>query len=127
MKCSGNRTITLPSNRGADAGAGESPQPSSRKAVGIDGLSCLCVTFASRQSNQILHARNVTLLSAGLDEVPMACKGIETVMAARRDLVEPVARFEPRLVRMAPGGEPPEDSCCGAGCGMRTPSTPVEL
>jgi hypothetical protein len=30
-------------------------------------------------------------------------------MAAQRDLVEPLARFEPRLVKMAPSGEPPED------------------
>jgi tRNA-splicing ligase RtcB len=30
-------------------------------------------------------------------------------MAAQSDLVEPLARFEPRLVKMAPGGERPED------------------
>ena len=30
-------------------------------------------------------------------------------MAAQTDLVEPLARFSPRLVKMAPGGEPPED------------------
>ena len=29
--------------------------------------------------------------------------------AAQSDLVEPLARFEPRLVKMAPSGEPPED------------------
>ena len=51
----------------------------------------------------------VTLISAGLDEVPMAYKDIEDVMAAQADLVEPLARFPPRLVKMAPGGEPPED------------------
>ena len=34
---------------------------------------------------------------------------IDEVMAAQRDLVEPLARFEPRLVKMAPSGEPPED------------------
>jgi tRNA-splicing ligase RtcB len=56
-----------------------------------------------------LRERNVTLLSAGLDEVPMAYKDIDVVMAAQRDLVEPLARFEPRLVKMAPSGEPPED------------------
>ena len=49
------------------------------------------------------------LISAGLDEVPMAYKDIEEVMGAQRDLVEPIARFEPRLVKMAPSGEPPED------------------
>jgi tRNA-splicing ligase RtcB len=56
-----------------------------------------------------LRERGVTLLSAGLDEVPMAYKDIDEVMAAQRDLVEPLARFEPRLVKMAPSGEPPED------------------
>ena len=60
-------------------------------------------------AQRYLKARGVTLLSAGLDEVPMAYKDIEAVMAAQRDLVEPLARFEPRLVKMAPGGEPPED------------------
>jgi tRNA-splicing ligase RtcB len=56
-----------------------------------------------------LRERGVTLMSAGLDEVPMAYKDIEEVMAAQRDLVEPLARFDPRLVKMAPSGEPPED------------------
>ena len=49
------------------------------------------------------------MLSAGLDEVPMAYKDIDEVMAAQSDLVEPLARFDPRLVKMAPSGEPPED------------------
>ena len=56
-----------------------------------------------------LRERDVTLLSAGLDEVPMAYKDIDAVMSAQSDLVEPLARFEPRLVKMAPSGEPPED------------------
>jgi tRNA-splicing ligase RtcB len=56
-----------------------------------------------------LRERNVTLISAGLDEVPMAYKDIDAVMAAQSDLVESLARFEPRLVKMAPSGEPPED------------------
>jgi tRNA-splicing ligase RtcB len=56
-----------------------------------------------------LRARGVTVLSAGLDEVPMAYKDIDEVMTAQSDLVEPLARFDPRLVKMAPSGEPPED------------------
>lgn len=56
-----------------------------------------------------LRERNVVLLSAGLDEVPMAYKDIDEVMAAQADLVEIVARFDPRLVKMAPAGERPED------------------
>jgi tRNA-splicing ligase RtcB (3'-phosphate/5'-hydroxy nucleic acid ligase) len=58
---------------------------------------------------QVLAERNVTLLSAGLDEAPLAYKDIEQVMAAQRDLVRPLARFIPRIVRMAPEGEKPED------------------
>jgi tRNA-splicing ligase RtcB len=60
-------------------------------------------------AQEFLRQRGVTLLSAGLDEVPMAYKDIDEVMAAQHDLVEPLARFDPRLVKMAPSGEPPED------------------
>jgi tRNA-splicing ligase RtcB len=65
--------------------------------------------FTWETVQQFLRKRGVTLLSAGLDEVPMAYKDIDEVMAAQRDLVERLARFEPRLVKMAPGSEPPED------------------
>jgi tRNA-splicing ligase RtcB len=57
----------------------------------------------------VLRRNHVELISAGLDEVPMAYKDIETVMAAQSDLVERIARFDPRLVKMAPAGERPED------------------
>jgi tRNA-splicing ligase RtcB len=60
-------------------------------------------------AQQFLRERGVTLLSAGLDEVPMAYKDIDEVMAAQSDLVETLACFEPRLVKMAPGNEPAED------------------
>ena len=56
-----------------------------------------------------LKKRGVKLLSAGLDELPMCYKNIEEVMAAQADLVEIVARFDPKLVKMAPAGEKPED------------------
>ncbi len=65
--------------------------------------------FDWREVKDFLARRKVTLLSAGLDEAPMAYKDIEVVMAAQRDLVEPLARFDPRLVKMAPAGERPED------------------
>lgn len=51
----------------------------------------------------------VTLLSAGLDEVPGVYKDIHTVMAAQQDLVEPLAQFDPKIVKMAKAGERPED------------------
>ncbi len=62
-----------------------------------------------QDANRLLREKGVTLMSAGLDEVPFVYKNIETVMAAQTDLVEVVARFEPRLVKMAPAGERPED------------------
>jgi len=65
--------------------------------------------FTWADVRRILKERGVTLLSAGLDEVPMAYKDIETVMAAQKSLVDIVARFDPRLVKMAPAGEAPED------------------
>lgn len=58
---------------------------------------------------ETLRANRIRVLSAGIDEIPLAYKDIHEVMAAQADLVRPVARFQPRLVKMAPGGEPPED------------------
>jgi tRNA-splicing ligase RtcB len=58
---------------------------------------------------KLLTERGVTLISAGIDEVPMAYKNIETVMDAQSDLVEIIARFDPKLVKMSPAGERPED------------------
>lgn len=65
--------------------------------------------FSWTHAREFLKARNVRLLSAGLDEVPMAYKDIESVMKAQADLVESVAVFHPRIVRMAKGNERPED------------------
>lgn len=61
------------------------------------------------EANRFLQERGVTLISAGLDEVPFVYKNIEKVMAAQSDLVETMARFDPRIVKMAPAGERPED------------------
>ena len=66
-------------------------------------------TFNWKSARPVLEAAGVTLLSAGLDEVPMVYKDIHAVMAAQGDLVETLARFDPRLVKMAPSGERAED------------------
>jgi len=49
---------------------------------------------------KILNSKGIRVLSAGIDEVPMAYKDIENVMAAQKDLVSIVARFDPKLVKM---------------------------
>ncbi len=52
----------------------------------------------------ILKDRNVTLIGAGLDEAPMAYKDIHEVMAAQTNLVDVVATFTPKMVRMSDDG-----------------------
>lgn len=65
--------------------------------------------FTWHDARTVLAEQGVELITAGLDELPMAYKDIETVMAAQTDLVQPIARFDPKLVKMAPPGERPED------------------
>ncbi len=65
--------------------------------------------FTWHEAKKFLDERNVKLMSAGLDEVPMAYKDIDMVMKSQSDLVDPIARFDPRIVKMAPAGERPED------------------
>lgn len=66
-------------------------------------------TLTWSNARRLLEEKGVTLISAGIDEVPMVYKNINEVMAAQSDLVEIVASFQPKLVKMAPGGERPED------------------
>ncbi len=52
----------------------------------------------------ILQEVGVSLIGGGLDEAPMAYKDIHQVMAAQTELVEVVAKFSPKMVRMADDG-----------------------
>lgn len=65
--------------------------------------------FRWAQVKPLLEAAGVELLSAGIDEAPVVYKNIHEVMAAQSDLVEVVARFDPKIVKMADAGERPED------------------
>jgi tRNA-splicing ligase RtcB len=56
-----------------------------------------------------LAKKGVTVLSAGADEVPYAYKRIEDVMREQQDLVEVVARFDPKIVKMCDDGSAAED------------------
>ena len=66
-------------------------------------------TFEWKKVNAFLREKDVTLISAGLDEVPMVYKNIHEVMAAQQDLVTILGQFDPKLVKMAPHGERAED------------------
>jgi tRNA-splicing ligase RtcB len=65
--------------------------------------------FNWKDAGRFLKEQGVTLISAGLDEVPMVYKNIHEVMAAQHDLVTVLGKFDPKLVKMAPHGERPED------------------
>ncbi|MBL8827301.1 MAG: RtcB family protein [Planctomycetaceae bacterium] len=56
-----------------------------------------------------LEQQGVKVLSAGADEVPYVYKNIDDVMREQRDLVESIARFDPKIVKMCGDGSKAED------------------
>jgi tRNA-splicing ligase RtcB len=56
-----------------------------------------------------LEKKGVRVISAGADEVPGVYKNIEEVMRAQEDLVETIARFDPKIVKMCGDGSKAED------------------
>lgn len=56
-----------------------------------------------------LEKQGVHVLSAGADEVPGVYKNIEDVMREQQDLVEILARFDPKIVKMCGDGSAAED------------------
>jgi tRNA-splicing ligase RtcB (3'-phosphate/5'-hydroxy nucleic acid ligase) len=65
--------------------------------------------FRWNHFKQMLEDAGVQLLSAGIDEAPGVYKDIHGVMKAQEDLVDAIARFDPKIVKMADAGEKPED------------------
>jgi tRNA-splicing ligase RtcB len=53
------------------------------------------------QMNKVLEEAGIQLTGGDLDESPMAYKNIEDVIAAQSELVTVLARFSPKIVRMA--------------------------
>lgn len=58
-------------------------------------------TFTPDDLRFILEKYGVELIGGGMDEVPMAYKDISTVMGYQTNLVDVLARFNPKIVRMA--------------------------
>ncbi|MCA9024500.1 MAG: RtcB family protein [Planctomycetaceae bacterium] len=56
-----------------------------------------------------LEKKGVHILSAGADEVPGVYKNIDDVMREQADLVETIARFDPKIVKMCDDGSRAED------------------
>ncbi|WP_338868770.1 RtcB family protein [Spirosoma sp. SC4-14] len=53
------------------------------------------------QLNKALRDADIELIGGDLDEAPMVYKDIETVIGAQHDLVSVLAKFTPKIVRMA--------------------------
>ncbi len=66
-------------------------------------------TLDKKAVRAAIDAAGVQLIGGDLDEAPMVYKNIETVMAAQTELVTVLARFLPKIVRMADGKEKAED------------------
>ncbi|ALL06405.1 RNA 2',3'-cyclic phosphate--5'-hydroxyl ligase [Pedobacter sp. PACM 27299] len=61
-------------------------------------------SISKEEMRTVLKNNNVTLIGAGLDEAPMAYKDINLVMEAQKELIDVVAKFTPKMVRMADDG-----------------------
>lgn len=82
-------------------GVGSSINSASHGAGRRMGRKAAINSLTKLMRDRYLQERGVTLLGGGLDESPQAYKDIESVIAAQSDLVEVVAKFTPRIVRMA--------------------------
>ena len=91
--------------RGSDASLHSAAHGAGRKMSRKKAKS----TYKWSDARPRLEARGVRVISAGIDEAPMVYTNIKSVMDAQADLVEILARFDPKLVKMAPAGERPED------------------
>ena len=61
-------------------------------------------SITKEEMRAVLKNNSVTLIGAGLDEAPMAYKDINLVMEAQKELIDVVAKFTPKMVRMADDG-----------------------
>lgn len=60
--------------------------------------------LSKKEMKDMLASNEVTLIGGGMDEAPLAYKDIRKVMSAQTELVDVIATFEPKLVRMADDG-----------------------
>lgn len=66
-------------------------------------------TYSFRAVQKDLEKKGIRVISAGSDEVPGVYKNIESVMKEQADLVDIVARFDPKIVKMCGDGSRAED------------------
>ena len=69
------------------------------------GRKAAASTHTKKDVQAYLTTRDVTLIGGGIDEAPQAYKRIQDVIARQDDLVNVIASFQPRVVRMDTGSE----------------------
>lgn len=62
-------------------------------------------TYSWKAVKNDLEKKGIHVLSSGADEVPGAYKDIDEVMAQQADLVQSIARFNPKIVKMSDDGK----------------------
>ncbi|KQS25344.1 RtcB family protein [Dyadobacter sp. Leaf189] len=82
-------------------GNAESINSASHGAGRLMSRSKAFTSTTRSQMNQILEDAGIQLIGGDLDESPMVYKNIEDVISAQTDLVSVLARFSPKIVRMA--------------------------
>lgn len=60
-------------------------------------------SYTGSELKKVLSRKGVTLIGGGVDEAPMAYKGLDAVMKFQGDLVETIGKFTPKIVRMDKG------------------------
>ncbi|GGL93985.1 RNA-splicing ligase RtcB [Deinococcus aerolatus] len=69
------------------------------------GRKAAANTLVKKEVTAYLKQRGVTLIGGGIDEAPQAYKRIGDVLERQNDLVDVVAQFMPRVVRMDSGSQ----------------------
>jgi tRNA-splicing ligase RtcB len=88
-------------------GCDESIRSASHGAGRVMSRSEAKRTLDSKSRDRILEEAGVEVIGAGLDEDPRVYKNIDDVMDQQSELVEKVAEFKPKIVRMADPDETP--------------------
>lgn len=62
-------------------------------------------SLSKQEVKRYLDQRGITLIGGGIDEAPQAYKSLKQVLSHQSDLVEVLAEFMPKVVRMDTGSE----------------------
>ena len=93
-------TMASPAFIVAGKGNEDSLQSAAHGAGRLMSRNAAKKTFTQSQLKKYLGEQKVELLGGGIDESPFAYKDIHQVMKSQNDLVEILAAFHPRIVRM---------------------------